>query len=106
MPYLRPRRNPLRTLPVQAYRGVFRNPLPGLAGVRRGLGDGPIDIGTSATVLVTPSTTTITPTGGAPVTVNTPGSGGLTDWLNANSTTLLWIAGVGAGVMILSRLGR
>lgn len=110
MAYIAPRRNPLRRSPVRSYTGPLRNPLPGLAGIRRGLGDdgsSPIDIGTSASVTVTPTTTTITPTGGAPVSVATPGqTTGLTDWLNSNSGTLLWIAGITAGVLILSRMGR
>lgn len=110
MAYITPRRNPLRRLPVRAYAGPFRSPLPGLAGLRRGLGDdgtGPIDIGTSASVTVTPTTTTITPTGGGPVTVATPGQiSSPSDWLNANSSTLLWIAGITAGVLLLSRMGR
>lgn len=94
-----------------------RNRLPGLRGYRwrRGLGTiapvitpgGPVDIGTSAVVTVTPTTTTITPTGGTPVTVPTPGdSGGLTDWLNSNSSTLLWVGGIGLGVLLLARLAR
>jgi hypothetical protein len=92
-----------------SYRRPPRNPLyRSLSGVRRGLGDAPIDIGTSATVVVGPDTTTITPTGGAPVSVPTVygGGGSMTDWLNANSKTLLWIAGISAGVLVLSRMGR
>lgn len=109
MAYIQPRRNPLRRSPVRIYTGPFRSPLPGMAGIRRGLGDdgtSPIDIGTSASVTVTPTQTTITPTGGTPVTVATPGSGGVTNWLNSNSSTLLWIGGVAAAVMLLSRMGR
>lgn len=96
MAYRFPTRNPLRRLPVRQYQGPFGNPLPGL---------GVIDIGTSATVDVTPTTTTITPTGGQPVTVGTP-QPSISDYLNANSSTLLWVAGIGLGVLFLARLTK
>lgn len=71
-----------------------------------GMGDAPIDIGTSAVVDVTPSTTTITTPQGS-TTVQTPvTSGSFTDMLNANSSTIGWIAGIGLGVLLLSRLAR
>lgn len=92
------------------YRPATRNPLPGLRGYRRGLGDDgttPVDIGTSATVTVTPSSTTISPTGGTPITVPTAtGTGSLTDWLNANSSTVLWVGGIAIGLLLLSKMTR
>lgn len=79
----------------------MRNRLPGL-------GDAPIDIGTSATVDVTPLGTTVTGQGAsAGYTAASPApSGGFTDWLNANSSTVLWIAGIGLGVLFLSKVTR
>jgi hypothetical protein len=84
------------------------NPDPGaFYRVYDGMGDAPVDIGTSATVTVTPDITTITPTGGTPVTVPTPGGGSsLTDLLNANSSTFLWVGGVALGILLLAKVAR
>ena len=101
MAYVRPVRNPLQRLPVRAYRSPLRSRLPGM-------GDAPIDIGTSATVDVTPSGATVTGQGAsAGYTATTPApSTGITDWLNQNSSTLLWIGGVSIAVLLFSRMAR
>ena len=122
MAYISPIRNPLRRLPIRQYQGPFRNRLPGL-------GDAPTDpatglpcaagtgtdlvpcipsIGTSAGVTVTPNTTTVTGQGAsAGYQQSTPAAQpSFTDWLNTNSSTVLWIAGIGLGVMFLSRLTK
>lgn len=78
--------------------------------VYRGMGQSPIDIGPSASVTVTPDTTTVTGQGasaGYQQTTPTPQQPfSFSDWLNANSSTVLWIGGVGVGVLLLSRLAR
>lgn len=93
MAYTRPMRNPLRR---------------SLTGYRRGLGDTPIDIGTSATVDVTPTGTAVIGQGAsAGYSAITPtGSGSLTDWLNQNSSTLLWVGGIAIGVLFLSKVAK
>ena len=91
------------------YARPMRNRLPGLRGYR-GMGDAPSDIGTSATVAVTPAGATVTGQGASAgyqesfYPTNPPTS--ITDFLNQNSSTLLWIAGIGLGVMFLSRIAR
>ena len=99
MAYLPPVRNPLRRLPIRQYQGPFQNRLPGL-------GQAPIDIGTSAVVDVTPTTTTITTPQGVSTVPTTNATGGFTDWLNQNSSTVLWIAGIAVAVMVFSRLTK
>jgi len=101
-----------------AYVRPVRNRLPGLRGIRRGFGDlncpgdpgcpgNPIPIGQTAAVTVTPTTTTIvTPQGTQTVPTANASAGGFSDWLNQNSSTVLWIAGVGLGVLLLSRMAR
>jgi hypothetical protein len=79
-----------------------RNRLPGLRGM------GAIDIGPSASVEVTPEGATVTGQGasaGYQQTTTTPPPS-ITDFLNQNSSTLLWIAGIGIGVMFLARIAR
>lgn len=80
-----------------------------LAAMQPATPTGPIDIGTSAGVTVTPDTTTVTGQGasaGYQKTTATPQSGTFTDWLNTNSSTVGWIAGIGLGVLLLSRLAK
>ena len=108
MPYIRPVRNPLRTLPVRMYRGPIRNRLPGL---------GQVDTTTAAmnlptlNPLLTPgsSQNIASQIMAESLNPNLPAAtatGGLTDWLNTNASTMLWIAGVSIGVLIIARMGR
>jgi hypothetical protein len=97
--YVTPVKNRLRTLPVRQYQGPFPTRLPGL---------GAIDIGTSATVDVTPAGATVMGEGasaGYQQTSAAP-SPSFTDWLNQNSSTVLWIGGIGLGVLLLARMAR
>lgn len=109
MSYMRPVRNPLRTLPVRMYRGPMRNRLPGL---------GQVDTTTAAAMNLPVLNPLLIPGSsqniasqimGESLNPNLPmgtTSGGLTDWLNTNASTMLWIAGVSIGVLIIARVGR
>jgi hypothetical protein len=69
---------------------------------------GAVDIGTSATVDVTPEGATVTGTGASTGYQQTfqPSPVSPTDWLNANSSVLLWIGGITLGVMFLSKVAK
>ena len=108
MAYIRPMRNRLRSLPVRQYQGPLPTRLLGLGQLNcpgdPGCPGNPIDIGTSAVVNVTPTGSTITTPQGVQVFA-APG-GSLTDWLNQNSSTVLWIGGIALAVLLLSRVAR
>lgn len=108
MGYIPAVRNPLRGLPIRQYQGPFKNRLPGLGDVF-----GPPMAVTGDLPLTGPYTNPSPLTGAqlgiaaAAVSPNLPASfGSLTDWLNTNSSTMAWIAGIGLGVLFLARMGR
>lgn len=125
--------NPLRRLPIRQYQGPLRNRLPGLGNVfgpplaccpdasSQAAGatpDGAACDPNCMTAVVsnpeqvaayvaslqkqvnqqTPQQSPVAPVAGQ--------AKSLTDWLNQNSSTVLWIAGIGLGVLFLSRLTR
>lgn len=116
MAYRRPTRNILRTLPVQQ----LRSPLPGTR--LPGLGDlncpgdpgCPGNLDTSNLPLIGPYTNP-SPTTNAQLALAASGlnpdlsvapTGSITDWLNTNASTVLWIGGVAVGLLILSKVVR
>lgn len=116
MAYICARRNPLRRSPIRTYRGTLPNPLPGLAGLGQTTDTGAISpdlltqlqnlpYGTPETQ--TPFATAELALAGAAMNPNLPsGSTGLTDWLNTNASTALWIGGIAVGVLLIAQLSR
>lgn len=118
MAYVPPFRNPLRRLPIRQYQGPLRNRLPGL-------GDCPGDPGCPGNPTPAPDIFNLPLTGPytnpSPVTSaqlgiaasaqnpNLPGPSvtqTFTTWLNANSSTALWVGGIALAVLMLSRVAR
>ena len=118
MSYIPAVRNPLRQLPIRQYLGPFRNPLPGLGDVFGPAPDvmsdlpltGPYTNPSSSNPLPSSALTgaqlgiaaaASNPNLPAPSTSQT-----VTNWLNTNSSTLAWVAGIGLAVLFLGRMGR
>jgi hypothetical protein len=122
MAYMPPVRNPLRRLPVRAYRSPIPSRLPGLGQV--GTPGGcpgspgcpgnvqPIDIYNLPLIgpYTNPSPMTAAQLGIAASGLNPAlakaGPFNFTDWLNTNSSTVLWISGVALSVLLISRMAR
>lgn len=102
MAYIRPVRNPLRRLPVRMYRGPMRNRLPGLGQVDTT--QAALSLPVLNPVLIPGSPQNIA----SQINIPAPTTSGssLTDWLNANASTLLWVGGVAIGVLIIASMGR
>ncbi len=117
--YICPRRNPFRRSPVRIYRGTLRNPLPGLAGLGQA-DSGTLDGGLSPDLLTqlqglpygtpytqTPFVQTELALSGAAMNPNLPtGATSITDFLNTNASTMLWIGGIAIGVLLISQMAR
>lgn len=114
MAYICPRPNPFRRSPVQTYRGTLRNPLPGLAGLGQTDTSGispdllsqlqglPMTIPETQT----PFVQTELALSGAAMNPNLASGSGLTDWLNTNASTALWIGGIAVGVLLIAQMTR
>lgn len=107
--YVRPVKNRLRTLPVRQYQGPFRNRLPGLGQVFGPPQDVMSDLPLTGPY-TNPSALTGAQLGIAAAALNpnlaTAESSSITGWLNQNASTLTWVAGITAGILLLSRVVR